>query len=422
MPVTPGLPRRFAEQMGRLLGPDFPAEIGLAVSGGGDSMALLHLAAGWARVYGVRLRVATVDHGLRAASAAEAALVADEAKVLGVPHDTLRWEGWRGEGNLQDAARAARRRLLGQWRGTCAHVLMAHTRDDQAETLLMRLARGSGVDGLAAMAPVSPVASAEGTWHIVRPLLDESRDDLRHYLRTLRIPFADDPSNDDPRYARVRMRHLIGQEGLDTQTLAATARHMARARRVLTRVAADAARALLIDDPAAPGALVFARDGFAACEDETRLRLLAAALQWISGADYRPRLAPLEETADRVASGGTATLHGCILVPRRDRLYIAREAKAVADNAVPASNGAVWDGRWQITGQDLDGLTLRALGEAGLAALPLEVNAPRASLTGLPALWRDGTLHGCPPLGTGPACRVTLLRPPADFADHVLTH
>ena len=99
--------------MGQCLGPDFPTDIGLAVSGGGDSMAMLHLAAGWARVYGVRLRVVTVDHGLRAESAAEAAMVAEEARSLGLPHSTLRWTGWDGQGNLQDAARAARRDLIG---------------------------------------------------------------------------------------------------------------------------------------------------------------------------------------------------------------------------------------------------------------------------------------------------------------------
>ena len=102
------LDSHFAGVMGDLLGPEFPDEIGLAVSGGGDSMALLTLAHNWTRHMGVGLRVVTVDHGLRPESGAEAALVAAECAALGHRHDVLRWQGWDGSGNLQEAARTAR--------------------------------------------------------------------------------------------------------------------------------------------------------------------------------------------------------------------------------------------------------------------------------------------------------------------------
>ena len=148
LPVS--LDQRFAEAMGALLGRSFPSEVGLAVAGGGDSMAMLALAHGWARVFGVRLWMVTINHGFRTEAAAEAEMVAAECALLGWPHATLHWR-WDGRGNAMEAAREARLRLIAGWRGHLRHVLVAHTQDDVAETFLMRLARGSGVDGLSAI-------------------------------------------------------------------------------------------------------------------------------------------------------------------------------------------------------------------------------------------------------------------------------
>ncbi len=127
--------------------------VGIAVSGGGDSIALLHLAQIWAVNNNVKVKVATVDHGLRSASASEAAGVASACALLGLDHRTLRWEGWHGQGDLQAVARNARQRLLADWARSVGieTVLLGHTMDDQAETVLMRLGRGSGVDGLSGM-------------------------------------------------------------------------------------------------------------------------------------------------------------------------------------------------------------------------------------------------------------------------------
>jgi tRNA(Ile)-lysidine synthase len=412
------LEARFAARMGALLGPDFPSDIALAVSGGGDSMAMLALAHGWARVMGIRLHVVTIDHGLRDASAAEAAMVGAECAALGHPHATLRWY-WDGHGNLQDAARAARLRLIEEWRGEIAHVLFAHTRDDEAETVLMRLARGSGVEGLSGMADRRRVLSGAGFWQI-RPLLTETRADLRHYADTLRLRYIDDPSNEDPRYDRVRVRQALAglsDLGLDAAALVATAQRMARAREALAARAASVADGIVRRDSARTGDLVFDRDALARIERDTQLRLLAAALQWVSGAVYRPRAAALEGLLDRVLAGSGGTLHGAQVSVGRDSLRIFREFNAVRDTQGTAGEGPPWDGMWQIAGPAVDGLTVRALGPNGWAKIPEKPgpDIPCELGRSLPAVFEGDRLVACAALDHGPPHTVTLIRPAGSF-------
>ncbi|WP_377507807.1 tRNA lysidine(34) synthetase TilS [Octadecabacter sp. R77987] len=406
------LDQQFAGAMGNLLGPDFPETIGLAVSGGGDSMALLALAHSWARVWGVGLRVASVDHGLRPDSAGEAAMVARECAALGHPHVTLKWQGWDGQGNLQDAARRARLRLIGGWRGDLRHVLMGHTRDDLAETFLMRVQRGSGVDGLAAMAPLRDVA--EG-FAVVRPLLGMRRADLRHYLRTLQVPWVDDPSNDDPQFSRVRMRQAIETLDLDVDRLADTARAMALARNALQARAVDVARRVA---QVVAGNVVFDRDGFAGVEQETQLRLLAAGAQFVSSNSYRPRRAPLEVTLETILSGGTATLHGALVIAKGAQIVVTREGAAVTALASPSDQ--VWDNRWQIDGPHASDLTIRPLGD-GISDCPdwRASGLPRAALVSSPAVWRGETLISAPIAGYNPVFTARIV---ADFQSFLLSH
>lgn len=382
-----GLDRQFADAMGQLVGPDFPQAIGLAVSGGGDSMAMLTLAHNWTRAWGVKLWVVTIDHGLREASADEADMVARTCADLGWPHATLRWH-WDGQGNVMDAARRARLDLINQWRGDLRHVMMAHTRDDVAETFLMRLKRGSGVDGLAAMqstrrivldTPSDPLdydgTLPTGTLHpdgfdVIRPCLDMSRDALRHYLRVLKGDWVDDPSNENDAYDRARIRKLLPlleAEGLGVDVLAGTANRLSRARQSLqasTRAAANSFARL----DASSGDVLIERDGFAALDIEIQLRLLAAGLQTVSGASYRPRLRPLEDMLDRLLSGGGATLSGCEARASGDHIRIWREWRAVQDLDIAALDGAVWDGRWQAIGLFPQGARLRGLGAGGVGS------------------------------------------------------
>ena len=198
------------------------------------------MAAEWASRRGARVSAATVDHRLRPESAAEAAAVAALCERLGVPHATLVWTGPKPTTRLQERAREARYRLL------AAHALAigadalatAHHADDQAETVLFRLLRGSGVAGLAGMAAASP----RGGVTLLRPLLGVAKADLVAFCRARRAPFVNDPSNADPAYARTRLRVLMGSladEGLDAHGLARLARRAAEADEALARMTGE---------------------------------------------------------------------------------------------------------------------------------------------------------------------------------------
>src|SRR5262249_33075774 len=204
----------------------------LAVSGGPDSTALLVLAARWwaGLRTGPDLLAVTVDHGLRRGSAREARAVKRLAARLGVRHRTLKWTGAKPKTGLQEAARAVRYRLLAAAaRGARAtYVLTGHTRDDQAETVLLRIARGSRPSRLFAMARRAPL---EG-WTLVRPLLDLPKARLIATLDSVGMSFVDDPSNRDPRFTRARLRALmpaLAAEGLNAERLALLARRLRRA-------------------------------------------------------------------------------------------------------------------------------------------------------------------------------------------------
>ena len=332
-----------------------PGPIGVAVSGGGDSVALLLLLH---RHAGRPLAAVTIDHGLRSESAGEAAAVAALCARLGVPHAVRRWDG-AGAGNLQMRAREA----------GVGIVALGHTLDDQAETFLLRLARGSGVDGLAAMAPVADFAGI--VW--IRPLLG------------------------------------------------------ARARVALEAATTELARSSL--KAGAAGDVELAADALAGAPAELALRLLAGALCWVSGARYRPRLARLEAALAAVVAGRLGhglTLHGCILRARRGRVAIRREPARVA-SPVPLSAGD-WDGRWRLVarpeaaGADL---TIGALGAEGLARLPdwRAAGVAGEALLTTPAVWRGAALVAAPlaRAGSGYAFRRTSpLTPPWGAGDNAL--
>ena len=252
----------------------------LAVSGGPDSVALMWLVARWRRALarGPRLVAVTVDHGLRPEAAREARDVKRLARSLDLPHHTLRWNGSKPRTGVPAAAREARYRLLthAARKHGATHILTAHTRDDQAETLLMRMLRGSGVAGLSAMARET---ERDGVL-LARPLLDISKAQLIATLKKAQIGFADDPTNRDVSFTRPRLRALmplLAEEGGDARNLARLAARIARANAALEVLVDGAERYLALKSEDKLGA-GFDAALFAVMPDEIRLRLLKRAI------------------------------------------------------------------------------------------------------------------------------------------------
>lgn len=398
-----------AAEFEQLMAPFAPFEtaphLAVACSGGGDSMALATLADRWARAQGGAVTALIVDHRLRPESASEAAGVGRALAALGVAHQILVC-GAPLPGNLEDAARRARYQLLESW---CAdngvlHLLTAHHRDDQAETLLMRLARGSGLDGLAGIASVG----IRRTCRVLRPLLAIPPERLRATLRERGVTPVEDPMNRDPAFQRVRLRAartFLAEEGLSAERLAATAARLARARGALeTMVTAMLARAVTLDP------LGYARVDAAALKAapaEVGLRALAAVLATVSGADYPVRLEQLERLYGSLPAdiGGGRTLGGCQLVAKTGHILVCREASAVADQrAAPPGARLHWDGRFVITmpAEAPAGLSVGPLGDDGAARLVAEGgdgSVPAIVRLTLPVLSDAEGLAAVPSLG-----------------------
>jgi tRNA(Ile)-lysidine synthase len=319
----------------------------LAVSGGPDSLALMWLAARWRRAFarGPELLAVTVDHGLRAESADEAAAVQRLATRLGLQHRTMRWSGAKPKTGLPAAARAARYRLLAkaaQDHGA-THVLTAHTRDDQAETLLMRMLRGSGIAGLAAMARQVP---REGVV-LARPFLDISKGQLIATLGKARIPFADDPTNRDPHFTRPRLRALmpaLAAEGGDARALARLASRLARANAAVEVLTDGAERYLALRDAAAgpagakqPGIKNFGLASFVALPEEIKVRLLQRAIDRL-GHEGPAELGKVEGLAAAVdqaaAQNGSRHRNSTVKVKPKLRQTLAGALITVADGHI----------------------------------------------------------------------------------------
>jgi len=342
------LEARFAGAMDALVAMGAPWPGAVAVSGGGDSVALMHLLASWARK---RKRpappIVTVDHGLRAGSDGDARKVMRWAKSAGLKSHALRWEGPHPRSDIEAAARQARYRLMGEWAraNNIRALYVAHTLDDQAETFLLRLIRGSGLDGLSAMRTVAPYPiPGFRELHLVRPLLSFERGHVRAHLKARKFEWVEDAMNEDERFARVRVRKswpALEKAGLSKHRLAMAAAHLARARDALEMVTDAVFRRAV--RPARSGVHV---DGAAlvGAPREIGLRTLAQLLQLVGQKSYRPRFERLERLYDVIAQGtigGGCTLHGCRIafVPKKDGAFGAGTLAIVPENVPQRAKG-----------------------------------------------------------------------------------
>ena len=398
----------------RLIEPLGPFEskpsVAAAVSGGPDSLALAVLAAPWVAGRGGTLTALVVDHGLNDGSAVAAKRAMAWLAGRGIAAVGLRWEDPKPKTGIQAAAREARYRLLGEW---CAangvfHLLTAHHRNDQAETLLLRLAAGSGFDGLAAMPPVQ-----ETRWgRILRPLLPVDPKRLRAALDSAGQGWIEDPANADPAFARARLRRsagILAREGLTPSRLAATASRIAAARASLEgETAALLARCVSVF-PA--GYAVADREALAAAPLDLSRRALERILGCIGGRHHPPRHVRLAALLQALRSGGAVkprTLGGCAVRPAGDAILFVREAGAIRETAPVIPNGdTLWDGRFRVVfsggAAGRDRARLRALGEAGWRDVRDRLDrvsaVPDRARRALPAVYDDQGVLEVPHLG-----------------------
>ncbi|WP_068406393.1 tRNA lysidine(34) synthetase TilS [Labrenzia sp. OB1] len=329
------------------------SKLTLAVSGGADSSSLLVLFSEWMRRASWRgdADVVCVDHGLRPESAAEADFVAAMAAGRGLPAKILRWEGEKPVSNVQEEARRARYRLIaGHMRQSGAQALvLAHHLDDQAETFLDRLTRGSGLAGLGAMA--DDEAGGPHGLRLLRPLLSVPKSRLEASLRQRGQTWCSDPSNLDLKYKRSRLRaimSLLDEEGLSASRIAQTAGHLRRAGEALETTLQTLVQQHVTEHPAGP--LRMSRDAYRATAKDLRLRLLIRLASGAAGSRVRIRFRKLD-ALDLVLSAGNdcrQTLAGAIFDADSSTIRVWKEVGRTAPETLTvAAAPGVWDNRYR---------------------------------------------------------------------------
>lgn len=369
-------------------------------------MALLLLAHRWVQKQQGRLVALTVDHGLRPESADEARQVAAWCKKLAIEHHILSVQdsGFRIQGGIQEAARNARYQLLTGWckNHSILHLLVAHHQNDQAETLFFRLARGSFIDGLGCMPPVSHRHGIR----ILRPLLSISKAELKTFLESEGQPWIEDPTNQKLHYTRNRIRDFMDKSG-SSSSLSARSSEVAKslgvARNILENSKVSYSTKSISLFPEGYGIIHFGY--FSELPPEISLRLLSALIITLSGETTPPRSEQLERLYKEIMAEKITrrTFAGLLFIhqPAKHQLLVCREPKAIAKTIVLSAGKTVcWDRRFEVfcTGKNI---TVRALGRDGLKILGKKTpkRPEKAVLSVLPSFWRLEELLAVPHIG-----------------------
>ncbi|MGD8326035.1 MAG: tRNA lysidine(34) synthetase TilS [Sphingomonadales bacterium] len=385
------------------------SRLAVAVSGGADSMALVHLLhdlLGPEKLMGL-----SVDHGLRREARDEVMQVANWLSELKISYHIFAWEGEKPESGIQEAARQARYELMENWcvENNVDFLCLGHHRRDQAETFLLRLARGSGIWGLSAMSHARPALTRDGKPYLLRPLLDIDARDLRIYLKQKGQKWIEDPSNADLQYDRVKIRQFLAQpplEGLNEKRLSETAARMSRARDALNHYM----------ETALQRSVAWSSWGSAEIDwkfllpepDEVVLRALSQILMRIGGRAMQPRLRHLENWLTQLRENGPdeRTLAGCQIVHVAEgKSLVCRETQNVRDGIEikTATTELVWDGRFKLNIQDApEGARIEKLGHIGWAQMKeadFVSDCPYIIAATQPALWCGQILCAAPTLG-----------------------
>ena len=350
MNAFPVSDQEFSDAMGHIGPFETPPHLAVAVSGGADSMALCLLASRWASACGGQVTALTVDHGLRPGAAAEARLAGERLAALGTVHTVLTWPGSKPDSGIQAAARSARYDLLHDWCSAhgVLHLMTAHHAGDQAETMIMRMQRGSGPDGLAAMAPVRYLSACR----LLRPLLAFEKSRLIAVLEAAGLPWTEDPSNENPRFERVRVRAELAAEGADVSGLAAGAARFFRSRQALDVMTAQWLARYARVSPL--GFVHLRRAELMAVPEEIRLRALSRALACVGGRVHAPSVASVERLLAGLESGRGGSLARAVCAAQGAHIGIYREARNLPPTRQIGRASPQWDGRFRIAGGDND--------------------------------------------------------------------
>lgn len=360
-----------AAEFKNLMAPHAPSgkKIAVAVSGGPDSMALATLLKNWATENHTTLQAFIVDHALRKESAAEALATQKTLEKCGIPAEILRWEHPPIVSRLHITARKARYRLLADAcrRHGIAELFFAHQKEDQAETILMRLAKGSGIDGLAGIAAENYFEDIR----LLRPLLSISKTRLIATCEAENISYTIDPSNLSEKFARGRLRRILpflAEEGLTLDRLTDLGSRAADAKAALDYYTQDFLQNFSTRDIS--GAISFDLENFRTLPKAIKERAITAALRSINPEDYAPEHASLQDlttSLEQESEFNTRTLHGALITRSDSQITFMREYSAITDTPkIRTGQTLIWDHRWQITlqnsGPPEEIYTLRPLG------------------------------------------------------------